>query len=180
MSPFTATWDKAPNLGIASLSSSGRNPDFVASPSRFTSNNTAWVSPASRARREISSANWTLSTEWIRSKPPTTDRTFRRCKRPIKCQRTGSPRSASIFGSASWSRLSPRIVRLRQSPRGSGRGPPILLRQRGERSHPAVQIAESHVGSARKRAEDFHRSNHQPVDPSHLISHSYSAVSLKV
>src|SRR4029077_14719206 len=47
MSPFAATWGKTPKLGIAPSSSSERNPAFAASPSRFTSNNTAWVSPAS-------------------------------------------------------------------------------------------------------------------------------------
>jgi len=47
MSPFAATWGKTPKLGIPPSSSSERDPAFAASPSRFTSNNTAWVSPAS-------------------------------------------------------------------------------------------------------------------------------------
>ena len=38
MSPFTSTWGKAPKLSIAPLRLSRRNPAFVASLSRFTSN----------------------------------------------------------------------------------------------------------------------------------------------
>ena len=159
---------RPPMLGIAPSSSSGRNPAFVLSSSRFPCNNTAWVSSVSCARWSISPANSTLSTDCIKAKASTTDRTFRRCKCLIKCHEIGCLRSPSILGSGSHRGSSI----LLQSPRGSGRAPPILSPRRGAHSPPAIQIPESHAGSARKRTEYSHQLNRQPIGPSHLISYS--------
>jgi hypothetical protein len=171
VSPFAATWGKIPKLGIAPSSSSERNPAFAASPSRFTSNNTAWVSPAS----------WPVGLSPL----------------PVRGYRPNGPgRSPHDRSNLSPLQAPDKIPLDRLPPQpfdfgkrliggGSHRGSSILLlflRESGEphqfcrpdggKPPSTVQIAKTHAGPARKRTDYSHRLNHQPADPSRLISHS--------
>jgi hypothetical protein len=157
--PFRCHMGQTPKLDIAPSSSSERNPAFAASPSRFTSNNTARVSPTSwpvglsplpvRGYRPNGSGRSphdrsNLSPLQAPDKIPL-DRLppqpFDFGKRLIG---GGSHRGSSIL-----------LLFLRES----GRAPPILSPRRGQ-TPSTVQIAKIHAESARKRTDYSHRLNH--------------------
>ena len=65
ISPLTERFGIPSNAASASGTAEGRNPALLGSPPIFTSSRTGWQSPASPARRSISAASSTLSSEWI-------------------------------------------------------------------------------------------------------------------